>query len=78
MRPPYVENNSFITKRGLYYYNVVLFGLKNAEAMYQILVNKMFKEMIGKMMEVYIDDMLVKSFTAVDHIAHLEKTFGIL
>ena len=38
----------------------------------------MFKEMIGKTMEVYIDDMIVKSFKAADHIAHLEETFGIL
>ena len=34
--------------------------------------------MIGKTMEVYIDDMLVKSFTAIDHITHLKETFGIL
>ena len=46
--------------------------------MYQRLVNKMFKDMIGDTMEVYIDDTLVKSLKAVDHIAHLEKTFSIL
>ena len=34
--------------------------------------------MIGKMTEVYIDDILVKSVKAVDHIAHLEEAFGIL
>ncbi|XP_057485849.1 uncharacterized protein LOC130772126 [Actinidia eriantha] len=41
---------------------------------YQKLVNKMFKEMIGKIMEVYIDDMLVKSLKEADRIAHLEET----
>ncbi|GFS40364.1 hypothetical protein Acr_00g0068130 [Actinidia rufa] len=40
--------------------------------------HKMFKEMIGKMMEVYVDDMLVKTLKVADHITHLEETFGIL
>ena len=56
----------------------MLFGLKNVGATYQRLVNKIFEEMIGKTMEVYIDDMLVKSFKAADHVAHLEEIFGIL
>ena len=38
----------------------------------------MFKKMIGRTMEVYIDDMLVKSLKVVDHIAHLEEIFGVL
>ena len=54
------------------------FGLKNAGATYQRLVNKMFREYIGKTMEVYIDDMLVKSLKAADHIAYLEEAFGVL
>ena len=56
----------------------MLFGLKHAGATYQRLVNKMFKELIVKTMEVYIDDMLVKSVKAADHIAHLEEAFDIL
>ena len=78
MHPLDVKNTSFIMERGLYYYKVMPFGLKNTGATYQRLVNKMFKEIIGKTMEVYIDDMLVKSLKVVDHIAHLEDTFGIL
>ena len=54
------------------------FGLKNKGATYQHLVNIMFKEQIGKTMEVYIDDMLVKSKVASDHVAHLTDTFRIL
>ncbi|GFS34945.1 hypothetical protein Acr_00g0036910 [Actinidia rufa] len=73
-----IEKTSFITKRGLYCYKVMPFGLKNAAATYQRLVNRMFKEQIGKTMEVYIDDMLVKSLRSSDHIAHLEETFSIL
>ena len=54
------------------------FGLKNAGATYQRLVNKMFQKKIGTSMEVYIDDMLVKSTTAELHIAHLFEAFQIL
>ena len=52
--------------------------LKNARATYQRLVNKMFQKQIGASMEVYIDDMLVKSTTAELHIAHLVEAFLIL
>ena len=72
---PDLEKTSFIMERGLYCYKVMPFGLKNTGATYQRLVNKMFKEMIGKTMEVYIDDMLVQSLKADDHIAHLEEVF---
>ena len=78
MHPPNVEQTSFIMDKGLYCYKVMPLGLKNTGATYQRLVNKMFKEMIGKKMEVYIDDILVKSLKAADHIAHLEEAFGIL
>ena len=53
------------------------FRLKNTGATYQRLVNKIFRELIGKTMKVYIDDMLVTSIKAVDHIAHLEEAFGV-
>ena len=54
------------------------FRLKNAGTTYQRLVNMMFKEHISKMMEVYLDDMLVKSQVVSDHISHLADTFNIL
>ena len=54
------------------------FGLKNAGTSYQRLVNRMFQKHIGTTMEVYIDDMLVKSTTADLHIAHLSEAFQIL
>ena len=71
MYEPDKEHTSFITNRGLYGYKVMPFGLKNAEATYQRLVNGMLKDLIGKSMEVYVDDMLVKSKAAGDHIEHL-------
>ena len=54
------------------------FGLKNAGATYQRLVNKIFTELLGTSMEVYIDDMLVKSAATQDHFTHLYQTFSIL
>ena len=78
MHVPNQEHTSFITDFGLYYYKVMSFGLKNTGATYQRLVNMMFKEQIGKTMEVYVDDMLVKSKTTADHVEHLSNTFAIL
>ncbi|XP_073120613.1 uncharacterized protein [Henckelia pumila] len=54
------------------------FGLKNAGATYQRLVNTMFEHLIGHNMEVYIDDMLVKSTQASNHLKDLGECFGIL
>ena len=78
MDPDDQEKTSFVTARGTYCYRVMPFGLKNAGATYQRLVNRMFQKQIGTTMEVYIDDMLVKSTTAELHIAHLSKAFQIL
>ena len=44
----------------MYCYKVMPFGLKNVGTTYQILVNKMFYELLGNMMKVYVDDMFVK------------------
>ena len=72
------EKTSFITDRGTYCYKVMPFGLKNAGASYQRLVNKMFAEQQGRTVKVYIDDMLVKSLKATDHIQHLRQCFDVL
>ncbi|CAL2270893.1 unnamed protein product [Prunus armeniaca] len=71
-------NTSFIIERGTYCYKVMPFGLKNAEATYQMMVNKIFKEQIGKTMEVYVDDMLVKAPKRADHIKNLVEAFSLL
>lgn len=64
-----------ITDRGLYCYNVMPLGLKNAGATYQRLVNFMFKSQLGRNVEVYVDDMLVKSKKATSHLKDIEETF---
>ena len=78
MHPPDAEKTSFITPYSLFYYNVMPFGLKNVGATYQRLVTKMFRPLLGKTMEVYIDDMMVKSKERPDHAKHLQETFELL
>ena len=61
MCPEYEDKTVFTVDRGLYCYKVMSFGLKNVGATYQRLVNKVFTNLIGKTMEVYVDNILVKS-----------------
>ncbi|KAL2239143.1 UNVERIFIED_CONTAM: Retrovirus-related Pol polyprotein from transposon, partial [Sesamum indicum] len=72
------DKTSFITEKGIFCYNMMPFGLKNAGATYQRLVNKMFGDLLGKTMEVYVDDMLVKSKRSQDHLADLAQAFAIM
>ena len=51
------------------------FELKNVGATYQRLVNKMFNKKIGRNMEAYVDDMLVKSKEEVAHLDDLKEMF---
>ena len=78
MDPKNEEKTSFITNQGLYCYKVMPFRLKNVGTTYQRLVNEMFAKLLGKSMEVYVNDMLVKSLRAEQHIQHLEETFQVL
>ena len=54
------------------------FGLKNAGATYQRLVNHMFHPQIGRNVEVYVDDMLVKSLDEEKQLDDLQETFDTL
>ncbi|KAL0445906.1 UNVERIFIED_CONTAM: Retrovirus-related Pol polyprotein from transposon gypsy [Sesamum latifolium] len=72
------DNTSFITDNGIYYYNVMPFGLKNAGTTYQRLVNKIFKDQIGVSMEVYVDDTLVKNRREDNHLVHLKQAFKVM
>ncbi|XP_042444106.1 uncharacterized protein LOC122029233 [Zingiber officinale] len=55
------EKVSFITTDGTFCYNVMLFVLKNTDTTYQRLMNKVFRKQIDRNLEVYIDDILIKS-----------------
>ena len=72
------EKTTFIMSQGLYCYKVMPFGLKNAGATYQRLVNKMFNKQIGRNTEVYVDDILVKSKEELAHLDDLKVTFATL
>ena len=54
------------------------FCLKNAGTTYQRLMNKMFAQQIGRNVQVYVDDMLVKSRREEDHLDDLKETFDTL
>jgi len=54
------------------------FGLKNVRATYQRLVNKVFGLLIGKNMEVYVDDMILKSVDDEQNSVGLCETFELL
>ena len=69
------EKTSFITNQGLFRYKMMPFDLKNAGATYQRLVNHMFRPQIGRNVEVYVDDMLVKSLDERKHLEDLQETF---
>ena len=72
------EKTSFVTSQGLFCYKVMSFELKNARATYQRLMNKMFIHQIRRNVQVYVDDMLVKSLHENDHLNNLRETFNTL
>ena len=65
------EKTYFVTSQRLFCYKVMPFGLKNAGATYQRLMNKMFTHQLGRNVQVYVDDMLVKSVPENDHLNDL-------
>ena len=75
MAPEDREKTSFITKWGTYCYRVMQFGLKNAGATYQRAATTLFHDMMHMDVEVYVDDMIVKSRDRADHWAALKRFF---
>jgi hypothetical protein len=47
------------------------FGLKNASATYQRVINLIFHDLLGVILEIYIDDVIVKSYSMDNHLADL-------
>ena len=69
---------AFVTPVGNFHYKVMPFGLKNAGSTYQRMMTRMFELQMGKSIEVYIDDMVVKSKLVPNHVRDLGDVFGIL
>ncbi|GJR77269.1 reverse transcriptase domain-containing protein [Tanacetum coccineum] len=72
------EKTAFHTEEGVFCYTKMPFGLKNAGATYQRLVDSTFKEQIGVNLEAYANDMVIKSKTKQDIIKDIEQTFSTL
>ena len=70
-----MEKTSFITKWGTYCYRIIPFRLKNERATYQRAITTLFHDMMHRDVEVYVDDMIVKSRDRADHLAALQRFF---
>ena len=66
-----IEKTYFITKWGTYCYRVMPFGLKNVVATYQRAATTLFHDMMYRDVEVYMDDMIVKSQDKANHLVAL-------
>ncbi|GJX20116.1 reverse transcriptase domain-containing protein [Tanacetum coccineum] len=69
------NKTTFFTGEGVYYYRKMPFGLKNARATYQRLVDKVFNDQIGRNLKAYIDDIVIKSTSEEDMLADINETF---
>ncbi|GKC75156.1 reverse transcriptase domain-containing protein [Tanacetum coccineum] len=72
------EKIAFITSQGIFCYAKMPFGLRNARATYQRLVDKAFHKQIGRNLEVYVDDLVIKSCTTDEIVKDMEETFKTL
>ena len=72
------EKTAFVTPIKNYHYKVIPFGLKNAWSTYQRMMTRMFESELGKNIEIYIDDTVVKSKMVSEHLGYLRAIFQIL
>ncbi|XP_020973549.1 uncharacterized protein LOC107646977 isoform X3 [Arachis ipaensis] len=75
MHPEDQSKTAFITEHGNFCYQVMPFGLKNASATYQRLMDKVFHHQIGRNMEIYVDDMVAKTRKEESHCEDLGEIF---
>ena len=72
------EKTAFISRDANYHYTVMSFRLKNVGATYQQMMTRMFRDKIGRTVEVYINDMVVKSKREAQHIEDFRGVFKVL
>ncbi|XP_057246772.1 uncharacterized protein LOC130589519 [Beta vulgaris subsp. vulgaris] len=75
MAPEDQEATAFRTPKGIFCYKVMPFGLKNAGAMYQRAMQKIFEDMMHQIVECYVDDLVVKSKKKENHLLDLRQVF---
>jgi hypothetical protein len=78
LHPDDEDKTTFITPHSIYYYKVMTFGLKNARETYQKAIQKCLKTQIGKNVEAYVDDVVVKTTEEDKLVAGLTETFANL
>ncbi|GJX93189.1 reverse transcriptase domain-containing protein [Tanacetum coccineum] len=69
------EKMAFHTSHGVYCYTKMPFGLKNAGTTYQRLVDKAFNNQVGRNIEVYVDDLVIKSHIEIEMLRDMDETF---
>ncbi|XP_019163464.1 PREDICTED: uncharacterized protein LOC109159807 [Ipomoea nil] len=72
------EKTVFTTPEGVYCYKVMAFGLKNSGATYTRMVAKLFKQVLGRNLQAYVDDMIVKSTETDLHTDDITDVFSIM
>ena len=72
------EKTVFVTPTRNYHYKIMSFGLKNAGSTYQRMMTRMFELQLGKNIEIYVDDMVVKSKMVTEHLGDLGDIFDVL
>nr|GEY66245.1 hypothetical protein [Tanacetum cinerariifolium] len=72
------DKTAFYTDQGTYYYVKMSFGLKNVGATYQRLIDSAFRKQLGRNLEAYVDDMVIKSKTEQDMIMNIAEMFDNL
>jgi Reverse transcriptase (RNA-dependent DNA polymerase) len=75
MTPEDEKHTAFRTPNGIYCYKVMPFGLKNAGATYQRAISKIFDDLIHKIVECYMDDVVIKALSYEEHLQYLEVVF---
>jgi hypothetical protein len=75
MHPDDQEKTAFITDIGIYCYNIMSFGFKNVGATYQRMMTKVFEKQIDRILEICIDDMIVKTLEDKELVPNFQETF---
>ena len=75
MEPSDAQKIAFRILFGNFYYKMMPFGLKNVSATYQRTITLIFGDMLHKQMQDYVDDLVVKAKSSVEHLLHLRQVF---